>query len=151
MENQITQISFHKQSWKKCAIFCWNCRHFKKMATILNFSGGKCALFIQLCLDNICTKFDACITNWKILPYIDLICWAIVGLWSGCGCRLLHRQCLGIRQCHKKTFLILPYGCSIGWKSYETTYQSSGSKATQCYRIGTRYPWLGHPQVITVA
>ena len=50
----------------------------------------------------------------------------------------------------KKNLLILSYGCSIGWKSYETTYQSRGSKAIQCYRNGARDCWFDHPHFIPV-
>ena len=43
------------------------------MAAKLSFSGGKRAFFfIQLCLDNICTEFDACITiKLKDLSYTE--------------------------------------------------------------------------------
>ena len=49
------------------------------MVAMINFSDRWRALFIQLCPDNICIKFDACIPNWKILPYTDLIWWAKYG------------------------------------------------------------------------
>ena len=47
-----------------------------KNVVILIFSGGKHAVFIQLCFDKICSKFGASIAKWKNLSFTDLICWA---------------------------------------------------------------------------
>ena len=65
---------------------------------------------------------------------VDAVCNFIDNVWESGNC--------------KKPFLILSYGCTIGWKSYETTYQTRGSKAVLRYRNGTRDRWLGHPYVI---
>ena len=64
------QIRFCKQSWKKYENILvkqspsWNGRYIRYFL-------GWLMCFL---MDNICTKFDACITYWNIFLYTDLIC-----------------------------------------------------------------------------